>query len=258
MTSSNLPDHAPGTPVAVITGAGSGIGRAVAEVMLGAGYRVALAGRRQEPLLHTAGAHPNALVQPTDVTDAADVKRLFERTVEEWGRVDVLFNNAGIPGPAASVDDLDGAEWDAVVAVNLTAAMLCAREAMRVMKAQTPQGGRIINNGSIAAHAPRPNSVAYTATKHAITGLTKSIELDGRKFQISCGQIDIGNTATELATVLASGPGALQPDGRHLQEPVFPVTDAAAAVLFMANLPASSNVLSMVITAAGMPFVGRG
>ena len=258
MTNRNISDGPHSAPVAVVTGAGSGIGRAVAKAMLGAGYRVALAGRRGAPLGETAGANTNALVVPTDVTIADEVKRLFDRTVEEWGRVDVLFNNAGIPGPAVSVDDLNEDDWDAVVAVNLSAAMLCAREAVRVMKRQSPQGGRIINNGSIAAHSPRPQSVAYTTTKHAITGLTKSIELDGRKFQISCGQIDIGNTATQIATVLATGSGAKQADGSTLREPVFPVEDAAGAVLFMANLPASSNVLSMVITAAGMPFVGRG
>ena len=244
--------------VAIVTGAGSGIGRAVAQIMLNAGYRVALTGRRESQLRETANGNPNALIQPTDVTVATEVERMFDRTLQKWGRVDVLFNNAGVSGPAVAVDDLDLADWQAVVAVNLTAAMLCAKQAVRVMKQQNPRGGRIINNGSIAAHSPRPQSVAYSATKHAITGLTKSIELDGREFGISCGQIDIGNTATQLATVLLEGPGALQADGRRVQEPTFPVTDAAEAVLFMANLPSSTNVLSLVITAAGMPFVGRG
>ncbi|MCU1437231.1 MAG: Glucose 1-dehydrogenase [Naasia sp.] len=244
--------------VAVVTGAGSGIGRAVADAMLTAGYRVALAGRREEALRETAAGRDDALVQPTDVTVPAEVATLFDRTVEKWGRVDVLFNNAGIPGPAVAVDDIEFDDWQAVVAVNLTASMLCAREAVRIMKRQDPRGGRIINNGSIAAHSPRPQSAAYAATKHAITGLTKSIELDGRSFGISCGQIDIGNTATQIADRLSTGPGALQADGRRMPEPTFPVVHAAEAVLFMAGLPASANVTSLVITAAGMPFVGRG
>lgn len=244
--------------VAVVTGAGSGVGRAVAELMLDSGWNVVLAGRRAELLDEVAAQREGALVVRTDVTDVGQVDRLFERAVEHWGRVDVLFNNAGVPGPAASAAQIDPADWDATVAVNLTAATLCARAAMRVMRDQDPQGGRIINNGSIAAHSPRPESVAYAVTKHGITGLTKSVELDGRAHGISCGQIDIGNTATELADAFVAGPGALQPDGRRVHEPTFPVTEAARAVLFMAELPPSANVFNMVITAAGMPFVGRG
>lgn len=244
--------------IAVITGAGSGIGKAVATKMLSAGYRVVLSGRREEPLRAVAQDNPNALVQQTDITDPAQVDRLFERAVDRWGRLDVLFNNAGMPGPAASLDEIEPDDWGSVVALNLTASAMCARAAMKVMKNQNPQGGRIINNGSIAAHVPRPESVAYAATKHAITGLTKSIELDGRDFGVSCGQIDIGNTATELADRFAKGPGALQPDGSRRQEPTFPVEEVSRAVLFMADMPPSANVFSLVVTAAGMPFVGRG
>ena len=189
--------HLPGR-VAVVTGAGSGIGRAVARLMLADGYRVVLAGRREAQLLETGAGHAQALAVPCDVTVPDDVERLFAAALKLWGRVDVLFNNAGVFGPAASVDEISLEDWDATVAVNLTGSMLCAAAAVRAMKAQSPQGGRIINNGSIAAHSPRPRTVAYTVTKHAMTGLTKSIELDGRGFGISCGQIDIGNTATEL------------------------------------------------------------
>ena len=244
--------------VAVVTGAGSGIGRAVARLMLAEGYRVVLAGRREAALLETGAGHAQALAVPCDVTRADDVKRLFAVVLEQWGRVDVLFNNAGVFGPAAAVDEISVADWDATVAVNLTGSMLCAAAAARAMKAQSPQGGRIINNGSIAAHSPRPRTVAYTVTKHAITGLTKSIDLDGRGFGISCGQIDIGNTATELMDEIGVGDGALQADGSRRVEPTFPVEDAARAVLLMADMPASANVGSMVITAAGMPFIGRG
>lgn len=245
--------------VAIVTGAGSGIGEAVARRMLAAGYRVTLAGRREEPLRAVAAGEPNALVQPADITESEDVNRLFARTVEKWGRLDVLFNNAGVPGPTAAVDEIKDEDWDAVVALNLTASAMCARAAARVMKAQRPQGGRIINNGSLAAHAPRPQSAAYSATKHAITGLTKSIELDGRAYGISCGQIDIGNAATtQLVDRFSTGPGRLQPDGRKVQEPTFSVDEVARAVLFMADTPASANVFSLMITAAGMPFVGRG
>ncbi|MHA7221304.1 SDR family oxidoreductase [Arthrobacter sp. RHLT1-20] len=244
--------------VAVVTGAGSGIGRAVARLMLAEGYRVALAGRREEQLLATAAGHAQALAVPCDVTAPDDVERLFAATLQRWDRVDVLFNNAGVFGPAASVDEISLADWDATVAVNLTGSMLCAAAAVRAMKAQSPQGGRIINNGSIAAHAPRPRTVAYTVTKHAMTGLTKSIELDGRGFGITCGQIDIGNTATELMDTIGVGEGALQADGGRRVEPTFPVEDAARAVLLMAGMPASASVGSVVITASGMPFIGRG
>jgi NAD(P)-dependent dehydrogenase (short-subunit alcohol dehydrogenase family) len=244
--------------VAVVTGAGSGIGRAVARLMLADGYRVALAGRREAQLHETAGGHPEALALPCDVTKPDDVERLFETTRQRWGRVDVLFNNAGVFGPAASVDEISLADWNATVAVNLTGCMLCAAAAVRAMKAQEPKGGRIINNGSISAHSPRPRTVAYTVTKHAMTGLTKSIELDGRSFGITCGQIDIGNTATEIMDTIGVGSGALQADGSRRVEPMFPVEDAARAVLLMANMPAAASVGSVVITAAGMPYIGRG
>ncbi len=244
--------------VAVVTGAGSGIGRAVARLMLAEGYRVVLAGRRQPQLLETAGNHPEAFAVTCDVTVPDDVERLFAATVRRWGRVDVLFNNAGVFGPAASVDEISVADWDATVAVNLTGSLLCAAAAVRAMKAQSPQGGRIINNGSIAAHSPRPRTVAYTVTKHAMTGLTKSIDLDGRGFGISCGQIDIGNTATDIMDTIGVGSGAVQADGSRKVEPTFPVDDAARAVLLMAGMPPSASVGSLVITAAGMPFIGRG
>jgi NAD(P)-dependent dehydrogenase (short-subunit alcohol dehydrogenase family) len=244
--------------VAVVTGAGSGIGRAVARLMLADGYRVALAGRREAQLHETADGHPETLALPCDVTKPDDVERLFEATRQRWGRVDVLFNNAGVFGPAASVDEISLADWNATVAVNLTGSMLCAAAAVRAMKAQEPKGGRIINNGSISAHSPRPRTVAYTVTKHAMTGLTKSIELDGRGFGITCGQIDIGNTATEIMDTIGVGSGALQADGSRRVEPMFPVEDAARAVLLMANMPAAASVGSVVITAAGMPYIGRG
>jgi len=244
--------------VAVVTGAGSGIGREVARQMLADGYRVALAGRREAQLKETADGSTDALVVPCDVTRPDDVERLFEAVRHQWGRVDVLFNNAGVFGPAAGVDEISLADWNATVAVNLTGSMLCAAAAVRAMKAQHPQGGRIINNGSISAHSPRPRTVAYTVTKHAMTGLTKSIELDGRAFGITCGQIDIGNTATEIMDTIGVGSGALQADGTRKVEPMFPVADAARAVLMMANMPPTASVGSVVVTAAGMPFIGRG
>ncbi|UKA58166.1 SDR family oxidoreductase [Arthrobacter sp. FW306-2-2C-D06B] len=244
--------------VAVVTGAGSGIGRAVARLLLAEGYRVTLAGRREAQLLETAGGHPEALVVPCDVTVPDDVARLFSAARQRWGRVDVLFNNAGIFGPSGGVDEISVSDWNATLAVNVTGSMLCAAEAVRTMKSQEPQGGRIINNGSISAHSPRPLSVAYTVSKHAMSGLTKSIELDGRPYGISCGQIDIGNTRTEIMDTIGVGSGALQADGSRRVEPMFPVEDAARAVLMMANMPASANVGSVVVTAAGMPFVGRG
>lgn len=245
-------------PVAVVTGAGSGIGRAVARLMLTEGYRVVLAGRREEKLLETGAGHALALTVPCDITRPDDVERLFAATLERWGRVDVLFNNAGTFGPSAAVDELSPEDWEATAAVNITGSLLCAGAAVRAMKAQMPQGGRIINNGSISAHSPRPRSVAYTVTKHAITGLTKSIELDGRGFGITCGQIDIGNAATGLMDTIGVGDGALQADGSRRVEPTFPVEDAARAVLMMAGMPAAASVGSVVITAAGMPFIGRG
>ncbi|MET3176365.1 UNVERIFIED_ORG: NAD(P)-dependent dehydrogenase (short-subunit alcohol dehydrogenase family) [Arthrobacter sp. UYCu721] len=252
-----VPPHRPG-PVAVVTGAGSGIGRAVARLLLADGYRVVLAGRREAPLLESAAGHRQALTLPCNVTVPDDVERLFAAALGKWGRVDLLFNNAGVFGPAASVDEISVADWDAVVAVNLTGSMLCAAAAVRAMKSQEPQGGRIINNGSISAHSPRPRTVAYTVTKHAMTGLTKSIELDGRGFGITCGQIDIGNTATDIMATIGVDSGALQADGSRRVEPTFPVQDAARAVLLMAGMPPSASVGSVVITAAGMPFIGRG
>lgn len=244
--------------VMVVTGAGSGIGAAVVQAALAGGYAVVLAGRREAELLAAAGGHRLALAVPTDVTDEAQVAALFQRAVERFGRVDVLFNNAGMFGPAQSVDEISLADWNATVAVNLTGAMLCAAAAIRTMKNQQPAGGRIINNGSISAHSPRPKSAAYTVTKHAITGLTKSIELDGRAFGITCGQIDIGNTATSIMSTLDVATGALQANGELLVEPTFPVADAARTVMFMADLPASASIGQLVITAAGMPFIGRG
>lgn len=244
--------------IAVVTGAGSGIGRATAQAMVDAGFRVALVGRREDALRDTAGGHPHALVVPADVTRADEVDALFDRVVAEWGRVDVLFNNAGVFGPTASAAEISPTEWQATLDVNVTGALLCAAAAMRVMIAQRPAGGRIINNGSISAHVPRPLSVAYTVSKHAITGLTKSIDLDGRRHGISAGQIDIGNARTELTDRLGVADGALQADGTRRIEPAFDVSDAARAVLFMAQLPPEANVGTLTIAAAGMPFGGRG
>ncbi|MDQ4488912.1 SDR family oxidoreductase [Sinomonas sp. ASV486] len=248
--------------VAVVTGAGSGIGRAVARKLLADGWSVALAGRREEPLRETVQEAPRAggpaLVVPCDVTRPDDVERLFAETLRTFGRIDVLFNNAGTFGPAGDVGEIDVAGWETTVAVNLTGSFLCAAAAFRAMKAQDPQGGRIINNGSISAHTPRPKSVVYTTTKHAITGLTKSIELDGRPYGITAGQIDIGNTRTEMMHGIGVGVGALQADGLRRVEPTFDVAEAANAVAFMAALPREASVGSLLITAAGMPFVGRG
>ncbi|EHR50495.1 short-chain alcohol dehydrogenase [Saccharomonospora marina XMU15] len=242
--------------VAVVTGAGTGIGRSVARALLRDGYGVAFAGRREEPLREAAGDHPDALVVPTDVTDETAVASLFERVAQEWGRVDLLFNNAGTFGPSGSVDTVAVPDWRRVVEVNLTGMFLCAQHAVRLMKAQRPRGGRIINNGSISAHAPRPQSVAYTATKHAITGLTKSISLDGREFDVACGQLDIGNAATEMTEGIARG--ARQADGSVRPEPTFDSDHVADAVLYMAGLPLNANVQFLTITATAMPFIGRG
>ncbi|GGM35726.1 SDR family oxidoreductase [Dactylosporangium sucinum] len=244
--------------VAVVTGAGSGIGRVVGAALLDAGWRVALAGRRVEPLRETAAGASSgeALVVPTDVTDAASVAALFGTVTERWGRVDLLFNNAGTFGPPGAVDEISVDDWRRVVDTNLTGAFLCAHHAYAVMKGQRPQGGRIINNGSVSAHAPRPGSVAYTATKHAITGLTKSISLDGRSSRIACGQIDIGNAATQMTAGFAGG--ARQGDGTMATEPTFDAAHVCDAVLFMAGLPLDANVLFLTITATAMPFVGRG
>ena len=246
--------------VAVVTGAGSGIGKAAALTLLRNGYRVVLAGRRADALEATrkqAAEHAgNGLAVATDVTQPASVAELFAKTRQAFGRVDVLFNNAGKGGASALLEDLTFEQWKAMVDVNLTGAFLCTQAAFRVMKEQDPRGGRIINNGSISAYAPRPNSAAYTATKHAITGLTKATSLDGRKYDIACGQIDIGNAATDLTERMSQG--VPQANGTIAPEPRMDVQDVADAVLFMANLPLASNVQSMTILATKMPFVGRG
>jgi NAD(P)-dependent dehydrogenase (short-subunit alcohol dehydrogenase family) len=247
--------------VAIVTGAGSGIGRAVTRGFLHAGYRVALAGRREDALRETVADLPDAsegrvLVVPTDVTDPAAVRYLFERVNGEWGRIDVLFNNAGLFGAPTPLDEFAIDQWNAVVETNLTGSFLCAQFAFRAMKSQAPRGGRIINNGSISAQVPRPNAIAYTASKHAITGLTKAIALEGRAFDIACGQIDIGNAATELTAGIARG--ALQADGSVRPEPMMDVRHAADAVLYMASLPLDANVQFLTVTATAMPFIGRG
>ena len=253
-----MADHSP--RVAVVTGAGSGIGAAVAHALAGEGWTVVLAGRRRDALEQVAarGGEPPGVLDPVpaDVTDEASVRALFDRAVERHGRVDLLFNNAGTGAPTRELDAVPLAEWDAVVAVNLTGAFLCTREAFRVMRRQRPRGGRIINNGSISAHAPRPRSVAYTATKHAITGLTRSTALDGRPYDIACGQIDIGNAATGMTEPMAAG--VLQADGSVRPEPRMDVADVARAVLYMAGLPLDANVAAMTVMATRMPFVGRG
>ncbi|MFO7302674.1 MAG: SDR family oxidoreductase [Acidobacteriota bacterium] len=244
--------------VAIVTGAGSGIGRAVALGMAREGYRVVLAGRRRAALEETASlaGSGEVLVVPTDVTRSDEVASLFRQAVERFGRVDVLFNNAGMSAPGVPLEDLTDDQWRAVVDVNLTGAFLCTREAFRVMKAQTPRGGRIINNGSISATSPRPNSAPYTATKHAITGLTKSTSLDGRRYDIACGQIDIGNAATEMAAPMMRG--VLQANGTVAVEPVMDVAHVVDAVLYMAGLPLEANVQFLTVMATKMPFVGRG
>jgi NAD(P)-dependent dehydrogenase (short-subunit alcohol dehydrogenase family) len=245
--------------VAMVTGAGTGIGKAVTLALLRDRYHVALAGRRREPLEQTAGQSgeaARALVVPTDVSDSGSVQALFVRAKESFGRLDLLFNNAGIFIPGMEIDELSVEQWKAVVDINLTGSFLCAREAFRMMKTQDPRGGRIINNGSISAHAPRPNSVPYTATKHAITGLTKSLSLDGRRYDIACGQIDIGNAHTEIAAPMAKG--VPQASGQVAVEPLMELTHVASAVLYMASLPIDTNVQFMTIMATKMPFVGRG
>ena len=248
------------TKNAIVTGAGSGIGRAVALALLNDGFSVALAGRRRDALDQTvsaAGAAANrALAVPTDVSDPASVRALFAKVKETFGRLDLLFNNAGVGAPGINLEDLSVEQWKTVVDINLTGVFLCMQEAFRMMKSQEPRGGRIINNGSISAHAPRPNSAPYTATKHAITGLTKSGSLDGRKYDIACGQIDIGNAATELAARMAKG--VPQESGQVAVEPLMDVGHVASAVLYMASLPLDANVQFMTIMATKMPFVGRG
>jgi NAD(P)-dependent dehydrogenase (short-subunit alcohol dehydrogenase family) len=253
-------DSSEAPKVAVVTGAGSGIGAAVAHALAGDGWVVVLAGRRRGALASVAerGAGLAGVLDPVpaDVTDEASVRALFDQAVERHRRVDLLFNNAGTGAPARDLDTVPLAEWNAVVAVNLTGAFLCTREAFRVMRAQRPRGGRIINNGSISAHVPRPGSVAYTATKHAITGLTRSTSLDGRAHDIACGQIDIGNAATAMTEATAAG--VPQADGRVRPEPLMDVADVARAVSYMAGLPLDANVATMTVMATKMPFVGRG
>ncbi len=248
------------SPVAIVTGAGAGVGRSVALAFLQEGYSVALAGRRAGALRAVAAeageASERALAVTTDVREPASIRDLFAWTVEHFGRLDVLFNNAGIGAPARPLEDLSFEQWRAVVETNLTGAFLCTQEAFRVMKAQTPRGGRIINNGSISAATPRPHSAPYTATKHAITGLTKSTALDGRAHDIACGQIDIGNAASPMTAKMAEG--MPQADGSVRPEPTMDIANVARAVLYMASLPLDANVLSLTVMATKMPFVGRG
>ena len=255
----SIEDSSPGK-VAIITGAGSGIGRAVSLALLHAGYRVVLSGRRadalEESIRLAKNAVPRALAVVADVADPASVDALFAACVARFGRLDLLFNNAGIGAPAVPIEELTVEAWRQVVDTNLTGSFLCTRAAVRQMKAQSPQGGRIINNGSISAYAPRPNSIAYTATKHAVTGLTRSTALDGRAFNIACGQIDIGNAETPLAARMAKG--VPQANGTIAAEPLMDVDHVGTSVLHMAELPLQSNVLFMTVMASNMPFVGRG
>jgi NAD(P)-dependent dehydrogenase (short-subunit alcohol dehydrogenase family) len=245
--------------VAIVTGAGSGIGKAAALSLLGAGYRVVLAGRRREPLDEVrteSGAGERALVLPTNVADAASVRALFDGAVQAFGRVDVLFNNAGVNAPGVPLEDLTLEQWQNVVDINLTGMFLCIQQAFRVMKSQTPRGGRIINNGSISATTPRPNSIAYTATKHAVKGMTKAASLDGRKYDIAVGQVDVGNAATEMAMRMAKG--VPQASGEIAIEPLMDVAIVGQSVLYMANLPLEANVMFHTVMATKMPFAGRG
>jgi len=245
-------------PIGLVTGAGSGIGRASSIALAEAGFTVVVAGRRREPLDDAAAAAGNGSVAVVcDVRDPAMVSGLFDEVETRFGRLDLLFNNAGVGGPAVPLEELGLDDWNAVVETNLTGAFLCTQHAVRLMKRQDPRGGRIINNGSISAHVPRPNSAPYTATKHAITGLTKSTSLDGRAFDIACGQIDIGNAATDLTERFGTA-GALQPDGTIRQEPTMDVDHVARAVVYMATLPLDANVQFMTVAATKMPFVGRG
>jgi NAD(P)-dependent dehydrogenase (short-subunit alcohol dehydrogenase family) len=241
--------------VAVVTGAGSGIGRDVARALLDAGYRVALAGRREAALRETLDGR-DGIVAPTDVSDPDAVRALFARVRDELGRVDLLFNNAGTFGTPTPIEDVAFEDWQAIVATNLTGAFLCAQEAFRAMKDQRPRGGRIVNNGSISAHVPRPHAVGYTATKHAITGLTKALSLEGRAYDIACGQIDIGNAATEMTAAIERG--ALQADGSTRAEPTMNARHVADAVLYMASLPLDANVQFLTVMATNMPYIGRG
>ncbi len=248
--------------VAIVTGGGSGIGQAAALALLGDGWRVAVAGRRAEALQATieqataSGAGDRALAVTADVTDPASVQALFDQVVARWGRVDLLFNNAGVGLQGVPLEDIGIEQWKRVVDTNLNGMFFCLQQAFRVMKAQSPQGGRIINNGSISAHAPRPHSIAYTATKHAVTGLTKAAALDGRRYGIAVGQIDVGNAATVLAQRMTTG--ALQANGEVVTEPTMDVREVGSSILYMANLPLHTNVLFHTVMATNMPFVGRG
>ena len=245
--------------VAIVTGAGSGIGKAAALALIKDGYRVVLAGRRKDPLMDViaeSGGGERALAVPTNVADPASVQALFEETVKAFGRVDVLFNNAGVNAPGIPLEDLTLEQWKNVVDINLTGMFLCIQQAFRVMKAQAPRGGRIINNGSISATTPRPNSIAYTSTKHAVKGLTKTASLDGRKYDIAVGQIDIGNAATEMAQRMATG--VMQANGEIAIEPLMDVNIVGQSVLYMANLPLEANVMFHTVMATKMPFAGRG
>jgi NAD(P)-dependent dehydrogenase (short-subunit alcohol dehydrogenase family) len=245
--------------VAIVTGAGSGIGKATSLALLRDGYRVALAGRRKEALDQTAaesGAGERALPVPTDVSNPDSVRALFAKVKEKFGRLDVLFNNAGTGAPGVPLEELTFEQWKAVVDINLTGPFLCTQEAFKLMKSQDPRGGRIINNGSISAHAPRPNSAPYTSTKHAITGLTKSTSLDGRAYDIACGQIDIGNAITPMTERMTKG--VLQPNGTTIPEPRMDVSAVANAIVYMDSLPLDANVQFMTVMATKMPFVGRG
>lgn len=248
------------TKIALITGAGSGIGKATTLALFEAGYSVVLAGRREEALQATVSeanvSEDRALVVPTNVRDADSVKNLFAQTKSTFGRLDVLFNNAGMGVAGVSLEDLTLEQWTSVIETNLTGVFLCTQEAFKIMKAQTPQGGRIINNGSISAHTPRPNSSPYTATKHAVTGLTKSTSLDGRKYNIACGQIDIGNASTDMTERMQRG--VPQADGSSMVEPTMNVQHVADAVVYMASLPLNANVQFMTVMATQMPFIGRG
>jgi len=249
-----------GKKVAIVTGAGSGVGRAAAVSLLSEGYKVALAGRRLEPLQETAklggGAEADALVLPTDVSDPGSIAKLFAAVKETFGRLDVLFNNAGMGAPAIPLEQLSLEQWKAVVDVNLTGCFICTQEAFRIMKDQDPRGGRIINNGSISAHVPRPFSSPYTSTKHAITGLTRATSLDGRQYDIACGQIDIGNAATPMTERMTKG--VPQANGTTMIEPTMDVQNVADAVVYMANMPLDANVQFLTVMATKMPFIGRG
>lgn len=256
-----MADEAAKAKVALVTGGGTGVGKAIARALLGAGFTVVITGRRQDVLDKAAGeladaARGRVRTIPADVGDPGSVAALFETVKAEFGRLDLLVNNAGMGAPAVPMEEITFEQWSAVVGANLTGAFLCTQQALRLMKAQTPRGGRIINNGSISAQTPRPNSAPYTATKHAITGLTKSTALDGRAFDIACGQIDIGNAATEMTARMAGG--VMQANGEIVSEPTIAVSHIGDAVVYMASLPLEANVLTMTVMATKMPLVGRG